>query len=115
MENLRVLGTTVIVGAMQSGERIVKKIVIADDNGTQHGIHPRWSQVKYLGEEVTDLKVGDWVLVDHGRWTREINSDLEGEELRVIEYPQSVRMVSDVEPEDNMLNDSTEFGRAYNV
>jgi hypothetical protein len=39
-------------------------------------VHPRWGRVHVKGNGNTDdYKVGDWVLIEHGRWTRTINVD----------------------------------------
>ncbi len=34
------------------------------------GIHPRWAEVYAVGPEQNDVKVGQWICVAHGRWTR---------------------------------------------
>tara|TARA_Y100001958_G_C21034722_1_gene406435 strand:+ start:202 stop:603 length:402 start_codon:yes stop_codon:yes gene_type:complete len=59
-------------------------IIIPGDEGTSRGIHPRWGKVYSVGPDQTDIKKGEWVLVDHGRWTRGVTlvTD-EGEELQV--------------------------------
>jgi len=112
MSEFKPLGSTVLVESMKSGERKVGRIIIANDDGKEHGVRPRWAKVKYIGPEVELLKEGDWVLVDHGRWTREIKArGLEGDELRAIEYPESVLLVSEDEPEDDMVMNSTEHGK----
>jgi len=60
----------VLIHNMQGGVRIVGKIMLLDDNGTQSGIRPRWAQVLSVGEGVTDVKEGEWLLIKHGQWTR---------------------------------------------
>lgn len=52
-------------------------IVLLSDNGKTQGIHPRWAQVWAVGPEQKDVKVGQWILIEHGRWTRkfEIETD----------------------------------------
>ena len=64
----------VIVSDMTFGERqsrggIIKLI----DDGIESGIHPRWGQVYSIGPDQKDVKVGEGVLVKHGRWTRGID------------------------------------------
>lgn len=75
-------------------------IILPDDNMTDRGIHARWGQVFAIGPEVDDLSPGEWVLVEHGRWTNGIDLQLPQETVRVwrIEYPKSVLLVSDVDP-----------------
>lgn len=70
-QQLRALGNSVIVSDMAFDERITRAgIVLLNDNGTTKGIRPRWGQVYAVGPEQTDVSVGEWVLVAHGRWTR---------------------------------------------
>lgn len=45
-------------------------IILNSDNGKTEGIKPRWGRVYAVGPEQTDVKIGEWILVDHGRWTR---------------------------------------------
>jgi co-chaperonin GroES (HSP10) len=48
-------------------------ILLLNDDGKTEGIRPRWGRVWAVGDEQQDVKIGDWVLVEHGRWTRGIN------------------------------------------
>jgi hypothetical protein len=49
------------------------------------GIVPRWARVYSVGPEQEDIKVGQYVLVSHGRWTRGIEvTDPETEETTTI-------------------------------
>ena len=46
-------------------------IYILNDEGKDHGIRPRWAKVWKLGEDHEhDIEVGDWILIEHGRWTQ---------------------------------------------
>jgi co-chaperonin GroES (HSP10) len=86
---LRPIGNRVIVTDMYFGEQKTKSgLIIRDDDGTTRGIYPRWGRVHAKGPDNTDdYNVGDWVLVEHGRWTRSFNVD-EGNgefELRMVE------------------------------
>ena len=67
----------VIVSNMHFGEQISRGgIILTDDNGSNRGIYPRWGQVHAKGPENQDeYTVGDWVLVEHGRWTRGVDMD----------------------------------------
>lgn len=96
----------VLVSGMNfEGQRTVSGIIIPSDNGKVSGIHPRWAKVWAVGPEQKDIKVGDWILVEHGRWTRGIEYELEdGEiiELRMVDLP-AVMMSADEPPNDVML------------
>lgn len=79
----------VIVSNMHFGEQISRGgIILTDDNGSNRGIYPRWGQVHAKGPENQDeYTVGDWVLVEHGRWTRGVDMDEGSGEvtLRMVE------------------------------
>ncbi len=80
-------------------------IIIPSDNGKVQGIHPRWAKVFAVGEEQKDVKVGEWILVEHGRWTRGIEYELEdGEilELRMVDN-SAILMSADEPPNDTMF------------
>lgn len=78
----------VLVKGMEFAERITTSgIIIPSDNGKSSGIKPRWAEVLAVGPKQKDVKVGEWVLVDHGRWTRGISIVVAGEaiELRRVD------------------------------
>lgn len=104
---LRPLKDKVIVHNMNFGEQISKGgIYIPSDNGKEQGIHPRWAQVFAKGSENTDpYSIGDWILVEHGRWTR--GTEYESEDgyvttIRMIDT-DAVMMWSEVKPDDELL------------
>lgn len=46
-------------------------IILNTDDGKTHGIKPRWAKVYAKGKDNTDeYSVNDYILVEHGRWTR---------------------------------------------
>ncbi len=84
---LRPLKDKVIVYNMHFGEqRSSGGIVILGDDGKDRGIYPRWGQVYAVGPEHNEeFNVGDWILVEHGRWTRGIEySEVEDSESITI-------------------------------
>jgi co-chaperonin GroES (HSP10) len=81
MEKLRPLRDNVIVINFERGERkSAGGIIIADDDGKDHGIRARWAEVYAIGPEQEDVKVGDWILMQHGRWTTGQDLTLKGQE-----------------------------------
>lgn len=79
----------VIVTDMYFGEqKTASGIIIRDDDGSTRGIYPRWARVHAKGRMNEDeYQVGDWILVEHGRWTRGFKLD-EGNgvvEIRMVE------------------------------
>lgn len=110
---LRPIGNRVIVKNMYFGEQKTKGgLIIGDDDGTTRGIYPRWGQVHSIGPDNEDAySVGDWVLVEHGRWTRSVKID-EGDgeiELRMIEA-ESILAYSDEKPEGVQIGFEYESG-----
>ena len=61
----RVLATLCEQGARMSAGGIH----LLDDDGKDHGIRPRWFQVTAIGPDQDEVEVGDYILVEHGRWT----------------------------------------------
>jgi hypothetical protein len=100
-ETFRAYKDKVFVTDLESGETITKAgLIITDDNMTNRGIRPRWGKIWAIGPEIDDLVVGQWILVEHGRWTQKITMELGGETINVwsIEYPKSGLMVTDEDP-----------------
>ena len=101
-EQLKPLRDAVIVGDMNFEERLSNGgIVLVKDNGKSSGIRPRWGRVYAVGPEQTTIKVGTWICVEHGRWTRgiEIEDETGKQTLRRVD-PKDVMMESDEEPQD---------------
>ena len=103
-KSLRAINDKVIVHGMDFGGQTLKSgIILMDDDKQSAGIKPRWAQVYSIGPNaMTELKVGQYVLVGHGRWTRGINIvDEEGEKtIRCVDLKDCM-LVSD-EPQQNM-------------
>jgi len=106
--NLSPIRDRVIVSDMYFGEQKLKSgLIITDDNGTSRGIYPRWGKVHAKGpENKEDYNIGDWILIEHGRWTRGVKID-EGEgetELRMIDADCVVGW-SNEKPEDVFIGE----------
>ena len=93
----------VLVSDMHFGETKSKGgIILVDDDGSESGIHPRWAKVYAVGKEQDDVKVGEWVMVAHGRWSRALKVKKKGIELEVRMIDENdILLVSDSEPEQN--------------
>jgi co-chaperonin GroES (HSP10) len=102
------LNNSVIVSDMLFDQRITSGgIILPNDNGTGSGIRPRWGQVYAVGPDQLDVKIGQWICVAHGRWTRGIDiQDEDGKKtLRRID-PDDILMVSDTFVEDDTMSDA---------
>jgi co-chaperonin GroES (HSP10) len=97
-------------------QKTASGIYIPSDNGKSSGIRPRWSKVWAVGPEQHDVKVGEWILVEHGRWTRTIEFELEDEttiELRMVET-KSILASADEKPSDVERNAAVGAGSNFN-
>lgn len=105
---LRALKKDVLVTDMSFDQRITQGgLILLNDNGTSLGIRPRWGRVYAVGPLQKDVKVGQWICVAHGRWTRGI--DLEDESgkrtIRKID-PNDILLISNSEemPQDDTMS-----------
>jgi co-chaperonin GroES (HSP10) len=93
----------VIVEDMYFGDQKTKSgIIIRSDDGKDHGIKPRWARVYAVGPKQQHINPGDWILVEHGRWTRGFDffkEDGSKFTLRRVDN-ECILMISDEKPED---------------
>lgn len=98
---LKAIKDRVLATQMEKGERkTAAGIILTDDNGKEGGIRARWGLVLAIGPDVkADISIGDWICVEHGRWTRpmEIREDDETMTVWGIEE-ESILLVSDEQP-----------------
>ena len=107
---IRALHDDVLVQDMDFGEQITAGgIIVKSDDGKVHGIKPRWGQVYKVGPDQKDVHPGQWILVEHGRWTRKIKID-DGDGAKEIQKVEvkSILAVADEKPNDFYLG--TEYG-----
>ena len=100
---LRPLNDNVLVTDMDFEEqKTASGIIVQSDDGKAHGVKPRWARVWATGPEQKDVTVGEWIYVDHGRWTRGVKvEDENGDELiiRRVEI-ESILLQADEKPND---------------
>jgi co-chaperonin GroES (HSP10) len=108
-KNLRPLRDSVIVSDMAFDQRQLSSgIILLNDNGKSSGIRPRWGRVYAIGPDQQDVRVGQWICVAHGRWTRgiDIEDDQGKHTIRRID-PNDILMVSDDPPgPDDTMSDA---------
>ena len=100
---LKPLRDKVLISDMNFGmEKTHSGIYLPSDDGKSTGIHPRWGRVFAIGPEQTDVKVGQWVLIEHGRWSR--GHKYEDEDGEIIDIrladTNAILCVSDEGPTD---------------
>ena len=102
------LSDSVIVSDMVFDERIsTGGIVLLNDNGKSNGIRPRWGQVYAIGPDQHDVKIGQWICVAHGRWTRglEVEDETGKKTLRRVD-PSDILLISDDPVNDTTFSDA---------
>jgi len=101
--DIKPLKKRVLVSDMQFGATKSKGgIILLDDDGTEAGIHPRWAKVYAVGDQQEDVKVGEWIMVAHGRWSRALKVKKDGTELEVRMVDENdILLVTDEEPDFN--------------
>ena len=101
--DIKPLKKRVLVSDMHFGETKSKGgIILVDDDGSESGIHPRWAKVYRIGDQQEDVRIGQWVLVAHGRWSRALKVKKDDSELEVRMIDENdILLVSDDEPEQN--------------
>ncbi len=108
----------ILVYDMDMGEQITQSgIIIKSDDGKAHGVKPRWAKVYKKGSNCElDVEVGQWILIEHGRWTRKIKID-DGESIKEIQKVEvsSVIAVSDFKPNDVYLGQEFSNGSSLDI
>lgn len=97
--DIQPLKRSVLVEDIESSdEKVVNGIIIPNETGAERGIRPRWAKVYSVGEEIDEIKVGEWVLIEHGKWTRGIKLNKQSEETIVRMVDINAILASSDEP-----------------
>ena len=78
-----------------------------NDDMKSAGIRPRWAQVYAVGpKSKEDIKVGDYVMIAHGRWSRgQTIEDSEGEKVIRKVDPNDILLISETPVNDYTMTD----------
>ncbi len=104
IKSIRPLHDHVLV-TMNFKERVTRSgIIIQSTDGKLEGIHARWGCVYAVGQDQKDVCPGQYILVNHGRWTRgTLVEDSEGEKtIRRIDA-DDILLVSDDPMQDETI------------
>lgn len=107
-EFLSALHDDVLITNMNAGEvTTASGIVLRKDDATSHGIRPRWAQVYAVGPDQTDIVAGQWILVEHGRWSRKVSITTSTGKLELQKVDlNGILLLQDEEPS---LDDQYQF------
>lgn len=108
IKQLRAIGDHVLVAGMNFDQKISHGgIIIPSSDKKLEGIHPRWARVYAIGPKQKDIKVGQYVCVKHGRWTRGLDIvDDHGEHTIRRVDPDDILLVSNEPMSDETIGDS---------
>lgn len=117
-KKLNAVGNRVLVTDMHFGEQTTSSgIVITSDNGKERGIYPRWAKIYAKGpQNKAPYNIGDWILIEHGRWTRGLNIEFDDAvtEVRMVET-ESILCWSNEKPSGITIGSTTEHGESVNI
>jgi co-chaperonin GroES (HSP10) len=114
---VRAIKDHVLVTDMEFGEMVsAGGIVIQSDNAKAHGVKPRWCRVYKVGPKQHNVKVGDWILVEHGRWTRKMKID-DGEGEKDIQRVDvaAIMVISPEKPTDFYIGTEVNNGDSMTI
>lgn len=103
--NLTPLGDKIMITDMNFGSETSRGgIFLLSDDAKSSGIHPRWARVFAVGPLQKDVRVNDWILLEHGRWSRGHKyEDAAGTQMEIrLADNNAILMVSDIPPNDAM-------------
>jgi co-chaperonin GroES (HSP10) len=107
---IRPLNDNILVADMNFEEqKTASGIVIQSDDGKAHGVKPRWCKVWAIGPDQHDVRVGEWILVEHGRWTRGVTVK-EGDKEIVIRRVENISVLCSADEKPNDLYIGQEIG-----
>ena len=106
---LRPLKNKILIYNLEKGLRTLSSgIVLLNDDGKQHGIRARWAQIYEVGPEIDYLEKDQWVLMEHGRWSRGIEIE---DGLTVYTADNvSILATADEIPDTDYVGESTDHG-----
>ena len=109
VSNIQPLGDNILVRDMNFEFRVTAAgIILPGDDGKDSGIRPRWCKIYAVGPDQQDpeLVVGKYILVSHGRWTRGIDVEVDGEKFTIRKVDlKEILLVSDEPVQDDTLSD----------
>jgi hypothetical protein len=105
MTTIKPLKNRVLAELMGLEQRVTASgIIIQGENGKDRGIRPRWARVRLVGEGIDWVEPGQYVLVAHGRWSRQFNCEHNGEKMKLVHLDNNeCLIVTDEEPIDDFV------------
>jgi co-chaperonin GroES (HSP10) len=109
------LNDNVLVTDMNFDARVTAGgIVLPSDDGKSEGIRHRWCRVWKVGPMQKDVQVGEWILLEHGRWTRGVTVvEEDGTEIIIRRADlNAILAVTNEKPNDNTFGNHSKVTHA---
>jgi co-chaperonin GroES (HSP10) len=105
MPTIKPLKDRVLAELMGLEQRVTASgIIIQGENGKDRGIRPRWAKIRLVGEGIDWCEPGQYVLVAHGRWSRQFECEHNGEKIKLVHLDnKECLIVTDEEPMDDFV------------
>lgn len=105
MPIIKPLKNRVLAELMGLEQRVTASgIIIQGENGKDRGIRPRWAKIHLVGEGIDWVQPGQYVLVAHGRWSRQFECEHNGEKLKLVHLDnKECLIVTDELPDDDFV------------
>jgi len=112
-EGIRAIKDHILVTDMNFSERFTSSgIFIPGDDMKSSGVRPRWAMVVAVGPEQQDVRVGQYILVAHGRWTRGLEIEIGGRAATIRRVDNNdILLVSDEPMIDDTMSKEADGGK----
>jgi co-chaperonin GroES (HSP10) len=113
--NLKPIRDNIIITDMNfEAQKTASGIVIPSDDGKSEGVKARWGRVWAVGPEQEDVQVGQWILLEHGRWSRGFTVEQDdGSELIIRRAdPVAILAISNEKPNQTIFGSHKQVSHA---
>jgi co-chaperonin GroES (HSP10) len=103
LSRLKPIRDNIVIIDMEFGEQVTKGgLVLLSDDGKSEGVKSRWGRVHSVGPMQEDVKAGEWILLEHGRWSRGFTVlDDDGNDIVIRRAdPKGILAVADEKPNE---------------
>ena len=105
LSKLKPIRDNIVIVDMDFGEQVTKGgLVLLSDDGKSEGVKSRWGRVHSVGPMQEDVKAGEWILLEHGRWSRGFTVlDDNGNDIIIRRAdPKGILAVADEKPNETI-------------
>ena len=105
LSKLKPIRDNIVIVDMDFGEQVTKGgLVLLSDDGKSEGVKSRWGRVHSVGPMQEDVKAGEWILLEHGRWSRGFTVlDDDGNDIIIRRAdPNGILAVADEKPNETI-------------